>query len=399
MIIYLWETINNNLCINKIIYLAGMGAFYMFLNGAQVDDHILDPPQTVYSYRVLYSTFDITPSLRAGINVIGVMLGNYKFGYTDVWCNMTMANGPRGCQTFIAFVNITYEDGSSYTYTSNIHDWVGRNGPVVWDHLFHGETFDARLNLTGWDSVPLANFSPAVWFPTVILNPPTSSPIGNTLGQLYPNNMPPIRIDISFSVVRYYALGPDWFFDFGQNMAGFVSLQLSDMLPSGTTLYISHAELLTEDESLNDWYCVPNPNAASFRMEPCFPHQTYGPGHFISDRYVGDFNCANMTNIFIAKGQMNETYTPLFSFAGFRYVRISGLPENYPVMASMLTAHFAHTDVENVGLLKLPVIAAQGDLTNKTPDILNRIHGACRFSQSSNLWSIPTDCPQRERRG
>lgn len=33
------------------------------------------------------------------------------------------------------------------------------------------------------------------------------------------------------------------------------------------------------------------------------------------------------------------------------------------------------------------------------PSVLNTIHEMARRSQLSNLWSIPTDCPQRERRG
>ena len=33
------------------------------------------------------------------------------------------------------------------------------------------------------------------------------------------------------------------------------------------------------------------------------------------------------------------------------------------------------------------------------PSVLNTIHEMTRRAQLSNLWSIPTDCPQRERRG
>ena len=56
----------------------------------------MDPPQSVYSKRVLYSTFDLGPLLKPGTNTVGALLGNYKLGYTDLWCNMT-TTGP--CQT------------------------------------------------------------------------------------------------------------------------------------------------------------------------------------------------------------------------------------------------------------------------------------------------------------
>lgn len=51
--------------------------------------NVMDPPQTVYSKTVLYTTFDITSLLNAGaVNDVGALLGNYKWGYTDQWCNM-----------------------------------------------------------------------------------------------------------------------------------------------------------------------------------------------------------------------------------------------------------------------------------------------------------------------
>ena len=46
--------------------------------------------------------------------------------------------------------------------------------------------------------------------------------------------------------------------------------------------------------------------------------------------------------------------------------------------------------------LTLPPMAGT---TMGTPDVLQKIHEMTKASQTSNLWSIPTDCPQRERRG
>lgn len=114
--------------------------------------------------------------------------------------------------------------------------------------------------------------------------------------------------------------------------------------------------------------------------------------------YIGDFNNANMTNLYISNGTVtDEEYTPLFSYAGFRFVRVSGLP--FTPDPSTLTAHFAHTDVQPVGNFSVAPVSAAGSGTLGTPNVLNRIHSLAQFSQLSNLWSIPTDCPQRERRG
>ena len=90
------------------------------------------------------------------------------------------------------------------------------------------------------------------------------------------------------------------------------------------------------------------------------------------------------------------SYTPHFAAAGFRYITVSGLPSTFLPTLGMFTSRFIHTDVDPVGDLRMPVVA--GDDAG-TPDILNRIHHMVRYSQMSNLMSIPTDCPQRERRG
>ena len=92
-------------------------------------------------------------------------------------------------------------------------------------------------------------------------------------------------------------------------------------------------------------------------------------------------------------------YSPFFSTAGFRFVTISGLPASFKPPLSMLTSHFTHTDVAPYGDLKLAAVAAEGNGTLATADVLNGIHHLVRYSQMANLMSVPTDCPQRERRG
>jgi len=95
-------------------YVSGVGAFYLYINGQQVGENVMDPPQSVYSKRVLYETFDIAPLLKPGHNDIDVLLGTYKVGYTDMWCNMTAAEGPDGCRALILRISATMADGSEH---------------------------------------------------------------------------------------------------------------------------------------------------------------------------------------------------------------------------------------------------------------------------------------------
>ena len=141
------------------------------------------------------------------------------------------------------------------------------------------------------------------------------------------------------------------------------------------------------------------------RHEPCKPHQSYTPGfpaggipaHDTPDRYIGDFNNANMTNLYTVGGSpAGETYTALFAGSGFRYAQISGLPSGFTPQAGFMTAKMVHSDVKPASEL---VLANMVGTTLGTSDVLQKIHNMTVASQATNLWSIPTDCPQRERRG
>ena len=53
--------------------------------------------------------------------------------------------------------------------------------------------------------------------------------------------------------------------------------------------------------------------------------------------YVGDFNNANMTNLYVVGDPTSRIeYHPYFAAAGFRYAQLSGLPQNFRGNVSML---------------------------------------------------------------
>ena len=186
-------------------YVSGLGAFYLYVNGERIGDHIMDPGQTVVTERVLYVSFDITEALKPGTNTLGGLLGNYKYGYLDIWCNSTAAGetfgNPGGaCQTLKLMVTANYTDGTS-TSTGSDLSWKARNGPITYDHLWHGEIYDANREIEGWASAPLAELEKQLtvdgrdpeWKPVVPMHP--------LVGTLSPQLMPPIRIVQSFEPV------------------------------------------------------------------------------------------------------------------------------------------------------------------------------------------------------
>ena len=158
------------------LYAIGLGSFVLSLNGQRIGDHLLDPPQTAVPSRALFSSYNVTQRLREGGNVVGVLLGRYKYGYMDVWCNLTAAgHAENACRSFRMQLVVELSDGSVLTHVSNssarseiAHSvWHGRQGPIVYDHEYHGEQLDSRLGLAGWNDSPHSAFPPGTWQPVL----------------------------------------------------------------------------------------------------------------------------------------------------------------------------------------------------------------------------------------
>jgi hypothetical protein len=77
------------------IYMIGLGWSELRVNGQRVNDRVLDPPQSDYAKRLLYSTDAVEDFLRPGNNTIGVICGNGWYGAARLLLQM----------------NIEFEDG------------------------------------------------------------------------------------------------------------------------------------------------------------------------------------------------------------------------------------------------------------------------------------------------
>ena len=73
--------------------------------------------------------------------------------------------GPDGCRALILKVIVTMSDGSTHSIETQPAGWEARAGPVTWDHFFHGEDFDGRVDLDWLPTKPTK--------PTKFTTPPT----------------------------------------------------------------------------------------------------------------------------------------------------------------------------------------------------------------------------------
>ncbi len=206
------------------LYVTGLGYYEAFLNGVRVGDQVLDPGWTMYGKRVFYSTYDVTSQVKQGRNCVGVMLGNgwYNPLPLRMWGNRNLRDHLAiGRPRFIAQLDVELADGSRRSIVSD-GTWRVADGPLVFNSVYLGEVYDARLESQGW---ALPGFDDRAWR--------RAAPATEQVGPLRAQPQPPIRVTATFDPVGVSEPMPGVFiFDMGQNFAGWARLALD--APEGT---------------------------------------------------------------------------------------------------------------------------------------------------------------------
>jgi len=329
-------------------YIAVAGLFELYVNGAKVGNHRLDPMYTRFDRRTLYLTHDITKALKEGKNAVGVLLGNgwYNHQSTAVWY---FDEAPwRARPSFCMDIRITYSDGSQETITSGT-DWKTSLSPVVFNSIYTGEHIDGRLIKSGWNT---AGFDDSKW--------KNSIPVGTPSNNIVAQELQPIR-DVEVIPAKKMTKISDsqYIFDLGRNIAGVSQLKVSGA--AGTVIRLKHGERLKADGMVD---------------------QSNIDAHYRPTDQLDPFG----TDIYTLNGEGEETFKPSFNYKGFQYVEVTS---NQPVSLKLesLTGYFMHSDVPVAGHIQ------------SSDSILNKIWKATNSSYLSNLFGYPTDCPQREKNG
>lgn len=344
------------------LYITGLGYYEAHLNGDRVGDHVLDPGWTKFDKHVFYSVYDVTGQLTRGKNCIGVELGNGWYNpaplrlFGRINLREVLAIGrPR----FIAQLHIEYRDGRTQTVVSD-ERWKHTDGPVRRNGIYIGEVVDGGREPIGWDH---PGFEATKWQPAAVAREP--------IGTLVAQPQPPIRITKRWKAVAVTQPKPGVFiYDFGTNFGGWASLDL-DVAP-GTEIHLRYGELLHADGTLNPMTSV----AGQIKGRRKDSVESIGG--------PGAPDIAWQTDTYIARGG-GETYTPKFTFHGFRYLEVTGLKQ--PLDLKSVTAMRLNSDVEQVGFFEC------------SNPLLNQIEAMCRRTFISNIFSVQSDCPHREKMG
>ncbi|MCX6226285.1 MAG: family 78 glycoside hydrolase catalytic domain [Bacteroidia bacterium] len=339
------------------MWITAAGYYETWLNGNRLGDQQLDPAWTDFSKRTYVTCMDVTASVRKGMNTWGIMPGNgfYNPLPLKMWGGRNIRNDlPVGKPCAIAKLVITLRDGTRKVYNTS-DQWVTRPGPVTRNNVYLGEWFDARKEIPGWT---VAGDDRTGWEPVEVVRGPGGKP------QLA--SFPPIRITKWLEPISITMdAKSNQIIDFGQNFAGLIRIQIK--AEAGDTIRFRYGELVYPDGTLNPMTSV------------CGQIKRAGVGG------PGAPAIAEQIDVYVAKGGAPEFFQPRFTFHGFRYVEISGL--SYNLAKSDLKAGRINSAVAETGKI------------NSSSAYLNKLNSNCQWTFLSNLQSVQSDCPAREKFG
>lgn len=318
------------------LYCTARGFIHLQINGKDCSDQRLLPGWTDYSIRLPSHCWDITEHLRDGENVLGCVLadGWYKGDITwarkaQVWGAQIMA---------LIMLRLEKEDGSVEWICSD-EQWRSFPGPTLSACMLDGENYDANLELTGWSEPRYEERQP--WYEV------SCQAVGKELIQRHPGS--PVRAYHEFAPIDMWKPREGvWIFDLGQNFAGHARLRIN--VPAGTVIRLRFAEVLSPQREV----------------------------------YVDNLRTALATDLYTAKGGGEEIWEPKFTFHGFQYVEICGLP--YEPTEETITGIVVGSDCPSVGEIRC------------SEPMVEKLASNAVWTQRANYIEVPTDCPQRDER-
>lgn len=327
------------------VHVSGLGHYELFLNGAKVGDQLLAPGWTNYKKTTLYDSYNVTALLRPGANAAGISLGNGMYNVTGG--RYTKFTGSFGPLKAIAQLRLDYADGSTDLVGTDA-TWQVAPGPITFSCVYGGEDYDARLEKTAWNLPGLATPTVSGWGAAQ----PTDGPGGELKG--LSAAAAPIKAIETLKPVGTRELSSDVIvYDLGQNASLMPRLAVTG--PAGSSVRMIPSELVRANGDIEDTMC-------------------------------GGKNGWQYT----LKGGSDETWFPQFYYRGARYLKVVLTPAPGGTALPKITA------LEGVVVHTSAAPAGEFSTSN---DLFNRIFTLIRWAQRSNLVSILTDCPTREKLG
>jgi alpha-L-rhamnosidase len=316
------------------LYATALGAYEMFLNNKRVGDDVMAPGWTDYRQHVKYQTYDVTAQVVSGSNTIAALLAPGWYAGPLEWFQEPNNYGDTP-PALRAQLRIEHMDGS-VEWAMTDQSWKADTSDILHSEIYDGESQDARI----LDAHKLS-VSASSWKPAMVIEP---API-----VIETQDYPSIRVERTVTAKTLTQPKPGvYVYDFGQNLTGVEKVRVEG--PSGTDVQLRFAEVLNPDGTI----------------------------------YTDNLRTAKATDHFILAGGGVEEFTPQFTFHGFRYAELTGLPT--APSADAVKALVFHTDASFTTKLR----------TGST--MVDKLWSNILWGQRSNFVGVPTDCPQRDER-
>lgn len=306
---------------NARLYATAHGVYRVFLNDQRPDDREFAPEHTVYDKVLYYQTYPIEPLLRQGENTL-------HFTVADGWyfCPQTRQEiSDFSEEPAVLFqLEITYRDGRTQRICSDGTE-VCFFDPIEYADLYLGEKRDDTRLAGTPQKVRTHDFS---------------------MENLCAQPMDPVRpVTLLPAEKVYRSPKGEWIVDFGQVLCGRARIRID--APKGRELIFEYFEVTDRAGNYRNTLVAPQKDIYVSNGTPCL-------------------------------------YEAAFTFHGFRYLRVTGMPT---VRMGDFTAVALSTAKEELGKFEC------------SDQRLNRLYQNIRWSQRNNMLSIPTDCPSREKGG
>ena len=321
-------TFSKNIAVTKqikkaTIKVSAMGIYVLNVNGARIGNGVLTPGWTSYKHRIQYQVYDVTQSMQEE-NHIQISVGQ---GWAVGCIGYKNQNHFSADKTSaIAEISLIYCDGTKEVVVTD-ESWQVFTSKVTFSEIYHGETQDLT-------------------YPIICLGAAEETFVKTKLvaqrGEWITEHERLAPIEIIKTPKGETVL------DFGQNMTGYVELKIK--ADRGSRVVLHHAEVL---DSLGNFY-------------------------------TENFRTARNENTYICSGG-HDVFKPLYSFQGFRYVRLTEYPLKQ-VNPDDFRAVAVYSDIKRTGHFVC------GN------DKINQLYHNVIWGQKSNYLDIPTDCPQRDER-
>ena len=297
--------------------ITALGLYEAELGGKKVGDALFTPGFTYYPRHLHFQSYDVT-ALLTGEDTLTVYLAQGWYCGRFTFDNKVQIYGECPAVSWILTVEdeegcCTYcSDDGSVEAVASAYDYAG---------FYDGEVYNEQRAQELWQPVKFEGAVPE------ILEEGTMC----------------VRIREEMPVKSVTKRGDVTILDFGQNFAGFITIDPEKM--NGDCLKLRHGEILNADGSLY---------TANLRKAKA--ETVYHKGHGL--------------------------YRPRFTYMGFRYAELSGVEYE----EGLLTAYAVYSDMERTG-----------HFTCENP-LVDQLYRNQIWGQKSNYMEVPTDCPQRDER-